>query len=238
MFSVESFRGEDFWTRATSSVCTSYRRNTRVQREYACTFIPFCSKCKRNAFILCSFEVLLNPRLLVQGVLLGVFFSLLFVKWLMMKKEKKLCGRVENNLKSVHLVLLKCAPSFPHTKKKRAHHQNGTKKTKQKKIVPTSNILTKKKTTLYPRPRDIFLCVGLSLCLHPPWDASSASRKPMRTSTRPTRCWWLLLPIGGEEEEDRLRRRRRRVLCLLLVKITWVGKRRDAAAIIITKRKL
>lgn len=116
---------------------------------------------------------------------------------------------------------------------------NGTKKTKQKKIVPTSNILTKKKTTLYPRPRDIFLCVGLSLCLHPPWDASSASRKPMRTSTRPTRCWWLLLPIGGEEEEDRLRRRRRRVLCLLLlVKITWVGKRRDAAAIIITKRKL
>ena len=153
-------------------------------------------------------------------------------------KEKKVCGRVENNLKSVHLVLLKCAPLLFPTHKK-GSSRNGTKKNQTKKNWSNIQHPHKKEDDAFPRPRDIFLCVGLSLCLHPPWDASSASRKPMRTSTRPTRCWWLLLPIGGEEEEDRLRRRRRRVLCLLLlVKITWVGKRRDAAAIIITKRKL
>ena len=47
----------------------------------------------------------------------------------MMKKEKKLCGRVENNLKSVHLVLLKCAPSFPNTKKKGLITKTAQKKT-------------------------------------------------------------------------------------------------------------
>jgi hypothetical protein len=75
----------------------------------------------------------------------------------------------------------KCAPCpfkvctfFSHTKKKRAHqyttnHKNGTKKTKQKKKLfqhPTSS--QKRRRRFYARPRDIFLCVGLSLCLHPP----------------------------------------------------------------------
>ena len=80
----------------------------------------------------------------------------------MMKKEKKLCGRVENNLKSVHLVLLKCAPSFPTPKKKGLISTPQITKTEQKKpnkkkIVPTSNIIIKKKKTLYARTRDIFL---------------------------------------------------------------------------------
>ena len=70
----------------------------------------------------------------------------------------------------------KCAPCtfkvctfFSHTKKKRAHqyttnHKNGTKKTKQKKIVPTSNIITKKKTTLLcETERHFSLCWSLSL---------------------------------------------------------------------------
>jgi len=83
------------------------------------------------------------------------------------EEGKKGIGRVENNLKSVHLVLLKCAPLlFTPPTPTQGLKKNGTKKPKKN----CSNIQHhhKKEEDALPRPRDIFLCVGLSLCLHPP----------------------------------------------------------------------
>lgn len=80
----------------------------------------------------------------------------------------------KNNLKSVHLVIFKVCTFFsPHThthtkKGLQTQPDNGTKKTKKKLFHNNPQTSQKKKKTLYPRTRDIFLFVGLSLCLHRP----------------------------------------------------------------------
>jgi hypothetical protein len=86
----------------------------------------------------------------------------------MMKKEKKLCGRVENNLKSVHLVLLKCAPSFPTPKKKGLISTPQITKTEQKKPNKKKNCSNiqhhhKKEDDAFTRDRETFFSVLVSL---------------------------------------------------------------------------
>jgi len=69
----------------------------------------------------------------------------------------------------------KCAPCpfkvctffSPHQKKK-GSSQKRHKKNQTKKNCSNIQHHHKKEEDAFPRPRDIFLCVGLSLCLHPP----------------------------------------------------------------------